>query len=232
MAVNAPNDTSPGPRDRVAAEFAGDLGAYMRQVGRTAREVSAAMAVSSTAQRNGALTDLAHRLRAGLDELLAANGRDVARARGHGLAAAHDRSPDDEREVGRADGRRRGAGRAVARSDRRDHRRPPAAQRHPRGPHARAARCDRHHLREPAQRDRRRRDAVPQERQRDDPARRFGSDREQSPAGAADRRGARRRRPARRGGAADRHHRPRRRRRCWSRCRRTSTSSSRAGARD
>jgi glutamate-5-semialdehyde dehydrogenase len=86
--VNAPNDTSPGRRDRVTAEFAGDLGAYMRQVGRTARAVSAAMAVSSTAQRNGALTDLAHRLRAGLDELLAANGRDVARARSHGLAAA------------------------------------------------------------------------------------------------------------------------------------------------
>jgi glutamate-5-semialdehyde dehydrogenase len=86
--VNAPNDTSPVPRDRVAAEFAGDLGAYMRQVGRTAREVSAAMAVSSTAQRNDVLVDLAQRLRAGLDELLAANARDVARARGHGLAAA------------------------------------------------------------------------------------------------------------------------------------------------
>jgi glutamate-5-semialdehyde dehydrogenase len=86
--VNAPNDPSPGPRDRVRTEFAGDLGAYMRQVGRTAREVSAAMAASSTAQRNGALTDLARRLRAGREDLLAANARDVARARGHGLAAA------------------------------------------------------------------------------------------------------------------------------------------------
>jgi glutamate-5-semialdehyde dehydrogenase len=86
--VNAPNDPSPGPRDRVTTEFAGDLGAYMRQVGRTAREVSAAMAVSSTAQRNGTLTDLARRLRAGRDELLAANARDVARASAHGLAAA------------------------------------------------------------------------------------------------------------------------------------------------
>ncbi len=46
------------------------------------------MAVSSTAQRNGALTELARRLRAGREDLLAANARDVARARAHGLAAA------------------------------------------------------------------------------------------------------------------------------------------------
>ena len=86
--MNAPNDSVLGPRDRVATEFAGDLRAYMRHVGHTARDVSAAMAVSSTAQRNGALADIARRLRAARAELLAANARDVERARSHGLASA------------------------------------------------------------------------------------------------------------------------------------------------
>jgi len=86
--VNAPNDSVLGPRDRVAAEFAGDLRAYMRHVGHTAPEVSAAMAVSSTAQRNSALADIARRLRAGRAGLLAANARDVGRARDHGFASA------------------------------------------------------------------------------------------------------------------------------------------------
>ena len=92
--MNAPNDNPLDARaaasagDRVQAEFGGDIAAYMQQVGRTARAVSATMAASGTAQRNAALLDLALRLRAGCDAVLAANGRDVARAQAGALAAA------------------------------------------------------------------------------------------------------------------------------------------------
>jgi glutamate-5-semialdehyde dehydrogenase len=86
--VNAPIDTMPGARDRVATDFGGSLAAYMAFVGRTAREAAAAMAAASTAARNRALTELAARLRAGREALLDANGRDVARAHSNGLATA------------------------------------------------------------------------------------------------------------------------------------------------
>jgi glutamate-5-semialdehyde dehydrogenase len=78
----------PPAGDRVATAFAGDLGAYMRHVGRTARAMSATMAASTTAQRNAALIDLAKRLRSANTEILEANGRDVAHARASGLTAA------------------------------------------------------------------------------------------------------------------------------------------------
>jgi glutamate-5-semialdehyde dehydrogenase len=93
--LNAPNDNrlaAPGDLatagGRVQSEFGGDLAAYMQQVGRTARTVSATMAASGTAQRNSALIHLAQWLRAECDTVLAANLRDVARAQSNGLAAA------------------------------------------------------------------------------------------------------------------------------------------------
>jgi glutamate-5-semialdehyde dehydrogenase len=86
--VNASIDITSGARDCVAAEFGGNLGAYMASVGRAARIASATTAAASTAARNDALTGLARRLRAGHDALLEANLRDVSRARSGGLAAA------------------------------------------------------------------------------------------------------------------------------------------------
>ncbi len=83
--MNAPVDLS---SDRVASEFGGDVSAYMAHVGRTARAASAAMAAAPTAQRNRALAELAQRVRGAHAALLAANERDVARARAAGLDAA------------------------------------------------------------------------------------------------------------------------------------------------
>ena len=87
-----------------------------------------------------------------------------------------------------------------------------AAQRPRDRARARAARRHRHHLREPAQRDGRRRRAVPQGRQRGDPARRLGQ-----PSFQPRHPGLPRPRPARGGPAGSRdparaHHRPRGRR--------------------
>jgi len=82
----APSDTE--RPDRVQSTFAGDLAAYMDQVGRTARAAAGAMATAGTTQRNAALTELARRLRASQAALLAANRQDLARATTAGLAAA------------------------------------------------------------------------------------------------------------------------------------------------
>ena len=94
--MNAPNDTRLASRapagkravDRVQSEFGGDLTAYIAHVGRTARNVAAGMAAAGTAQRNAALVELAKRLRAERTTLIAANARDVERARADGLDAA------------------------------------------------------------------------------------------------------------------------------------------------
>jgi glutamate-5-semialdehyde dehydrogenase len=83
--MNAPVDLS---SDRVASEFGGDVSAYMAHMGRTARAASAAMAAAPTAQRNRALAELAQRVRGAQAALVAANERDVARARAAGLDAA------------------------------------------------------------------------------------------------------------------------------------------------
>ena len=106
--MNAPNDKRLAARagvaapatDRVESGFGGDLAAYMRQVGQTARTMSATMAASSTAQRNSALNDLARRLRTDPGAVLAANARDLERARASGLTAAMlDRLTLDESSV-------------------------------------------------------------------------------------------------------------------------------------
>ena len=106
--MNAPNDTRLAPLapagqragDRVQSDFGGDVAAYMAQVGRTARKVASSMAVSATAQRNAALVELARCLRAERATLVAANARDVERARSEGLAAAMvDRLMLDDQDI-------------------------------------------------------------------------------------------------------------------------------------
>ncbi len=102
--------------------------------------------------------------------------------------------------------------RRAAGPGRRDHRPPVPPDGHPGRPHARAARRDRHHLRIAAERDRRRGRAVPQGRQRDDPARRLRSDPQQPGDRRVRARRPARRRPAGTRGAGRRDHRPRGRR--------------------
>jgi glutamate-5-semialdehyde dehydrogenase len=63
-----------------------DIPAYMAHVGVAARAAATAMAASSTADRNLALTRLAERLRAQVDALQQANARDLDAARAQGLA--------------------------------------------------------------------------------------------------------------------------------------------------
>jgi len=74
--------------DRVAGEFAGDLDAYMKFVGATARGASAAMAAASGSAKNDALIRIARLIRERRDALKAANALDVDRARGNGLEPA------------------------------------------------------------------------------------------------------------------------------------------------
>ena len=207
-----PMTASAAPRssDRVAQQFDGDLAAYMTFVGRTARAAAARIAAASGAAKDSALRHAARLIQERRDLLKAANGLDVERARRNGLEPAMvDRLTLNDRAItqmieglDQVD--------AAAGPDRRDPRSEAAPERHPRGPHARPAGRHRHHLREPPERDDRRGRADDQERQRGDPARRFGGDREQPPARGHRARGADRSRAARRRGAARRHHRPRR----------------------
>jgi glutamate-5-semialdehyde dehydrogenase len=74
--------------DRVAGEFAGDLDAYMKFVGATARGASAAMAAASGSAKDDALIRIARLIRERRDALKAANALDVDRARGNGLEPA------------------------------------------------------------------------------------------------------------------------------------------------
>ena len=104
---------------------------------------------------------------------LAANATDVAAAK----AAGHDAAFVDRLALTPAAIEAMAAGvledRRTARSHRRDQRAQVPAVRHPGRAHARAARRRRHRLRVAAQRHGRRRGALPQGRQRDDPARRL-----------------------------------------------------------
>ena len=122
-----------------------------------------------------ALTGSPPRCRIRQRQLLAANARDVAAARANGLdAASVDRLTLTEKTVhGMAEGLLQIA--AAARPDRRDQRPELPPFRHPGRQDARAAGRDRHHLRVAPQRHRGRRRAVPEIRQRGDPARRLGS---------------------------------------------------------
>jgi glutamate-5-semialdehyde dehydrogenase len=73
------------PRDGLDTQ---DLAAYMQAVGRRARAASAAMAKAATAAKDAALRQIAAAIRARRAEIVAANDRDLARARASGLESA------------------------------------------------------------------------------------------------------------------------------------------------
>jgi glutamate-5-semialdehyde dehydrogenase len=84
--MNAPLE--PARSDRLAAEFAGDLTAYMQSVGQAARRAAAKMAMAPTDVKDRALERLAALIRERRDALKAANALDVERARGNGVTPA------------------------------------------------------------------------------------------------------------------------------------------------
>ena len=106
-------------------------------------------------------------------QILAANAEDIAGAK---AVRRHRRLPRParaRRQAHRRHGGRPRRGARARRSGRRGDRALDAAERHDHRARAGAARRRRHHLREPSQRHRRRRRALPQGRQRGDPARRL-----------------------------------------------------------
>jgi glutamate-5-semialdehyde dehydrogenase len=74
-------------RQRLDAEFGGELSAYVRHLGQQARAAAAELARASGAAKDAALHGIAAALRARCPEILAANERDVERALAAGLAA-------------------------------------------------------------------------------------------------------------------------------------------------
>ena len=153
------------------------LADYMTALGERARAASGAMAAAPTAAKDNALRAIAAAIRADAKAIAAANRRDVERARADGLEPALvDRLTLTDAAI-----EQMAAGLeqivAAARSDRRDHRAcravPTGIQvgrmRVPLGVIGIIYECA-------AQRDGRRRRPVPQERQRDHPARRLRSD--------------------------------------------------------
>ncbi len=149
-----------------------DVAAYMAGVGAAARAAARRIARADTQTKNAALRAMAAAIRRDAAKLVAANARDVAAATAAGHDAAFVDRLDADADDHRSDGGGTRADRRAARSRRRDHRPQVSALRHPGRPHARAARRRRHRLRIAPERHRRRRGAVPQGRQRDDPARR------------------------------------------------------------
>ena len=85
---------------------AGDIAGLMRDIGRRARAAARILALAPTEQKDRALRAMAAALRAQAAAIIAANGEDVAEARGNGQAAAFiDRlSLDDRRVNAMADG--------------------------------------------------------------------------------------------------------------------------------
>ena len=103
--------------------------------------------------------------------------RERPRPRRHAARGRQRRLPrpaDADAETDRRDGGRHRGDRRARRPDRHGHCRMGPAERPPHRARAHAARRRRDHLREPAERHRRRRRALPQGRQRRDPARRLG----------------------------------------------------------
>ena len=184
----------------------------MRAVGQQARQAARELALASSEAKNAALLTAAREMRAQTAAILEANARDLAAvAQDRATAAFLDRLTLDPRRIeahGQGPRGDRGAARSGRQRDRRWTRPNGLADR----ARARAARRHRHHLREPAERDGRRRRAVPQGRQRRDPARRLGE-----PSFQPGHPGVPGARPARGGPARRRHpagadHRPRGRR--------------------
>ena len=65
-----------------------DIETDIRRMAEEARKASRAIAVASSEQKNDLLRRMAHRIAARSDELMAANAKDIAYAREHGLSAA------------------------------------------------------------------------------------------------------------------------------------------------
>jgi glutamate-5-semialdehyde dehydrogenase len=84
--MNAPLPTA--RPDRIAEEFAGDLGAYMRSVGAAARRAATDIAAASSFSKDDTLQRLAVLLRERREALKAVNALDVERARKNGAEAA------------------------------------------------------------------------------------------------------------------------------------------------
>ena len=181
-------------------------------LGQQAREAARALALASTKAKNAALLAAAEELRRQTPAIIDANARDLDAARAAKRPALLPRPPD-----ARPQAHRRRSPRAWRTSPRCPIR-SAACWPTGRGPTASQIErvrvplgVDRHHLREPAERDGRRRRAVPQGRQCRDPARRLGQPPfEPRHPGCLAARPARSR-PARGGHPARAHHRPRRR---------------------
>ena len=140
------------------------------ELGRRAKAASRVLATASSAAKDDALRGAADLLVARSNEILEANATDVARAESGGVSATVvDRLRlTDARIESMAGGLRQVAG--APRPGGRGARRLGAAQRPAHPPGAGAARRRRHHLREPAERDLRRRRPLPEVGQRRLPA--------------------------------------------------------------
>jgi glutamate-5-semialdehyde dehydrogenase len=69
-------------------EGTADVAATMREIGNRARAAARALALAPTAAKDAALTAMAAAIRAGADDILAANAEDVADAKAKGATAA------------------------------------------------------------------------------------------------------------------------------------------------
>ena len=152
-------------------EGSGDISAVMREIGLRARAASRVLALAPAGQKDRALEAMAAAVGAQASAILSANAEDVAEAKAAGITGAFlDRLTLD---AGRVEAIAAGIG-VVARAQgsrwRSDGILDPAEW-HANRAGARAARGDRYHLRKPAQRDGRCRRALPESRQRGDPAR-------------------------------------------------------------
>ena len=156
-----------------AIDGTADLPALMTDLAAQARAAARVLALAPPEQKNRALEAIERAIRANAAKILAANAEDVAEVRAGGATSAFiDRlTLTPARIDAMADGV--ATVRGIARSGRRRHRELAAAERHDHRARARAARRDRRDLREPSQCRGRCRRAVPEVRQRRDPARRL-----------------------------------------------------------
>jgi glutamate-5-semialdehyde dehydrogenase len=69
-------------------EGTADIAGLMHEIGRHAKAAARVLALASAAQKNEALAAIAHAMRAGQDEILAANAEDIADAKAAGATAA------------------------------------------------------------------------------------------------------------------------------------------------
>ena len=157
-----------------AIRAADDVAATMRSIGHEARAAAHVLALAPAAQKNRALGAMAKSVRRRTCRNPRCQRRghrrgEIARRDGSLHRPPHARPRADRGDGGRARGRAQAQG-----SGRNRHGIVAAAERHAHRAHARAARCCRRDLREPAERHRRCRRALPQGRQCRDPARRLG----------------------------------------------------------